>query len=137
MNDITKAVVCGVEVNNHTIGVWFAGGKLSDTLAILYKDTDGTLRFTGRLRIYNPMDPNNDAWSGKDLKLPFDKNVPSDESVAQALDICRNWLQSMPLLERFSEFLMEGRTLQDFVNDFLSQDFNHKRVVSKPDQTLN
>lgn len=130
MNEVEKAVVCGIELNEKTtIGVWFSGAPAGDILAIMHKK-DGELWLTGRLRIYDPLDRHNDAWSGKDAKIPFDKLL-FPEDPAKAIEDVRDWLRRMPGFQKMTEFLMEGHTLEDFVRDFTSQSFNHGRTIPR------
>lgn len=134
INEIEKAVVCGIEVDANTVGVWFAGGRISDTLVILYKD-GASFHLQGRVRIYDPADLNNDPWSRKDIKVPIALTFNPDISTALvAAETVREWLKRMPFFEKFSEFLMEGRTLEDFVNEFTTQSFNHRMVIPAPKQ---
>lgn len=78
--------------------IWFVGNKRGDWMGKLVKQ-DGKWLFEYRFRYYDPADPQNDAWSGKDTKswYAFQSKDDSDEQRDRLLYLLEHGL--IPMLE--------------------------------------
>jgi len=65
--------------------VWFAAWQNTDWLAILYKNSplEQNWHLADRFRYYDPADPDNDAFSGKDCKSGYSATFKGAEEVAR------------------------------------------------------
>lgn len=106
-----------IEIDEKTVGIWLLSlDPFTDWLGAL-REEDSGYRLTYRLRFYDPRDPDNDPFSGKDVKKWYQMKteLPRGEALMKVQGVVLD-------LERRSgnkahEVLMSERGVKGFLDE--------------------
>lgn len=117
------------EINEQLLAIWFMPvTTTSDWLAALARTDDGRLRFTSRMRYYNP--ESTDPHDGKDKKSEYSGVIdgPEDVVLEQVRTAARVLTEHAdgPL----HELIRGSRSPEQFLDELLRQPWAHAKRVN-------
>jgi hypothetical protein len=129
-----------MRLDENTIGLWFTPMTAGDNLVSLRSDDGGkTFYGEGRVRHYDPVDPGNDAFSGKDQKNWYRVVIPHGHTKEQAVQWARDLANGVHPDGGYSlnttgkviadEILMDETGVQGFMEKMRTKDWCHTRVA--------
>lgn len=131
---LKSAALLGIDVTpeDYVVGVWFVGGPRTDWLAVVV-EKEGTLYGAYRHRYYDPEDPENDAFSGKDLKHHYDLvPIPDCPEAREKIVAAMNLIQSVGgrvLGTRTQSARFEGGSMDEVIDWLKEQPFAHMKEL--------
>lgn len=124
-----------IQINDTIVGLWFValGNNAGDLLVALAHVGDD-FKILGRIRSYNPQEPDNDAWSDKDSKKWFNATNSVPATPEHQIEAVRNMAHNFrdtcsPVLGgKIYEFLRDEKGTQDLTERFFAAPFIHART---------
>jgi len=121
-----------IQVSENTIGIWWSNilQGAGDILVHLEKESD-KISMTMRIRYYDPDDPSNDPFSGKDEKK-WVSSICKSMNVEKEKETIRYMLKNLDILSNSQgelfEILMNEKGMGDFIERFSKLPFVHLKV---------
>ena len=119
--------------------LYYVAGREQDWMGAINQQADGSVELTYRFRYYDPEDPDNDSWSGKDRKKWYEvKGKPGQPTLEKALETMQEIMDELqakgytPKGGPACKLIRGSMTVEQMFDEFSKLPFVHTKKEQPP-----